>query len=304
MHLEKDRHLSALTSLRIGGRARYYAEPISEDTLIECVHYSRTEGLPLLFLGKGTNVLMSDSGWPGLVVNVSAHYNSLQWMGDEALVESGALLNRLVRESVNRGFGGIEKLSGIPGSVGGAVIMNAGAFRQSFSDVLKEVTYYDCATNSVGCVPVKDMQFGYRESFFQGKKVLVLKATCSFTQGNTQVLSEIASEIHQKRKAKHPLDQPNCGSVFRNPEGGPASAGTLIDSCGLKGMCIGGVQVSEKHANFIVNRGGASADDFCQLVRYIQKSVYDKKGVFLVPEVICIGSFACKPFHDKNEFIT
>jgi len=278
------------TTFRIGGEALYYVEPQTQSDIIAAINFAQQKHLPVFVLGKGSNVLISDAGWPGLVVNLSSSFSKIKWNADCVQAEGGALLNTLINQVIDKGFSGMEELAGIPGTVGGAVIMNAGAFNMTISDTLQSVCIYDCIQNRIVEYDARDLNFGYRTSRLKGSETVVLSASFKFSKSCTrQTLHFLRQEILQKRKLKQPLEYPNCGSVFKRP---PAEyAGTLIEKCGLKGLRVGDVEVSTKHANFIVNRGEGTAADVRKLIKLIQVKVFNSFGIILEPEVIFIGDY-------------
>jgi UDP-N-acetylmuramate dehydrogenase len=284
--------LAGKTSFAIGGPARYYSVPESTGELLNILEYAHQEQLPLLLLGKGTNLLVSDSGWPGLVVHLTDRFNggAVVWDDARVTVAGGVQLNSFVKSAVERGVKGVEELAGIPGTIGGAVIMNAGAFSTSIADTLVRVTCCCPDTGEVVKRSAAELELGYRSSRLRRTGEIVLSAEFAFR--STASSAELASrrrEILDRRKAKQPLEYPNCGSVFKRPPGN--YAGTLIEASGLKGLRCGGAEVSTKHANFIVNIGRARADDVRHLIYTIQKRVWEQHNVLLEPEVIFRGHF-------------
>ncbi len=290
MEFLKNISLRDKSTFRIGGEALYYTEPQNQSDILAAIGFAQQKDLPIFILGKGSNVLISDYGWSGLVVNLSGGFDKISWDADYVVAESGALLNAVVNQVIDRGFCGMEELAGIPGTVGGATIMNAGAFNTTLSDTLHSVTYYDYSTNRIVKCDAGDLALGYRSSRLKGEKSVVLSAMFKLSQKRPQEsLRAIRKDILEKRKIKQPLEYPNCGSVFKRPPG--EFAGTLIERCGLKGLRIGDVEVSTKHANFIVNRGNGTATDVRKLIKSIQVAVFDSFGIVLEPEVIFIGDF-------------
>ncbi len=290
MQFLKDISLTGKNTFRTGGPAAYYCEPGDESQLIEALHQASGIGLPVWILGNGSNLLMSDQGWPGLVINLSAGLTKVNWSENGVEAGSGAQLNTIVNQSVSTGIAGMEELAGIPGTVGGAVIMNAGAFRSCIADILHSVRYFDLEEDRIICAKASELQLGYRSCNLRNKPAVILSAAFHFTDRKApEELSQIRREILLKRKAKQPLEYPNCGSVFKRPPGN--YAGTLIEQCGLKGMRVGDMEVSAKHANFIVNRGLGTATDARRLIIKVQKAVYEKSGILLEPEVIFAGQF-------------
>lgn len=295
MLIEKDIALRNKNTYHIGGNAAFYSEPRSEDEIIKVLLWASDKSLPIFILGKGSNILISDKGWPGIVINVSEFFKEIVWDKDRAIAQSGAMLNTLVNQSIEHSLSGMEELIGIPGTVGGAVIMNAGAFSMCIENAIELVKYYDIHEKRIITCKKSEMKFGYRTSILKDKAIVILSATFVFNNDKTfEELVSIRNSIQSKRKEKQPLEFPNCGSVFKRPVNN--FAGTLIEKCGLKGLRIGGAEVSLKHANFIVNRGNATAEDVRKLISQIQQNVFEKEGILLEPEVISIGSFDNKLF--------
>jgi UDP-N-acetylmuramate dehydrogenase len=284
----RDIPLADKTTFRIGGPARFYVEPDDDDGVAAALTRARKETLPLLVLGKGSNVLVSDRGWPGLVINLTK-FTGTQWAGDTVTVRAGVLLDTLVRETIRRGSAGMEELSGIPGTVGGAVVMNAGAFSTCIADTLEQATYLDIDDHQTVTAGKDALGLGYRTSLLQKNHSVVLSAQFRLRPGAVAPLEEIRRTVLEKRRDKQPLDLPNCGSVFKRPPGG--YAGALIEQAELKGLRYGNAEISSKHANFIVNRGNATASDVRHLIVVAQKTVYAEFGILLEPEVVFAGEF-------------
>lgn len=284
----QDIPLKNKTSFGIGGNARFYIKIHSVNEIRNALAWSGENDHSVFFLGKGSNILISDFGWPGLVIDMS-DYSKITWNSNSVESQAGAMINILVRESVERGFSGMEKLAGIPGTVGGALVMNAGAFEQNISDCLISVTGLNVSDYSEQTFQKHEMSFGYRTSFLKNKDFLILSASFRLKQGNKKLQEEIYTSILKKRIDKQPVNSLNCGSVFKRPQGN--YAGSLIEKSGLKGFSIGRAVVSEKHANFIINTGDAKASDVRKLIVHIQEKVYNDSEVLLEPEVLFIGEF-------------
>lgn len=286
-------------SYHIGGNAAFYAEPSTENEIIEVLSWASQNSLPVFILGKGTNLLISDNGWPGLVINISQLYHGIVWENNRAVAQSGAMLNTLVNQAIQHSLAGAEELIGIPGTVGGGVIMNAGAFSMCIAEIVEQVTFYDFQSGAVQSFNRDEMCFGYRTSSLQNKPVVILSVVFRFEKaGSLEDLAAVKNTILKKRKEKQPLDFPNCGSVFKRP---PENfAGTLIEKCGFKGYRIGGAEVSEKHANFIINRENGTARDVRKLIVSIQKRVFGQTGILLEPEVLFVGEFD-EPLYEPGE---
>ena len=285
-----DSPLKDKTSYKIGGPARWYAEPRSIGELEEALDRARTLDLPFLVLGKGSNILISDRGWPGLAVNLSASLTAIEWKENEVTAEGGAPLEAVVRESVRRGLQGLEELSGIPGTVGGAVVMNAGAFSTSIADTLHEAVVLDQDNNQTITLNTRELEFGYRTSALQKSRAIVLSARFRLRPWAAPPdLEDSRRTALEKRKAMQPLDLPSCGSVFKRPPGN--FAGALIEKAGLKGFRFGNIGISPKHANFFVNLGGGTAAEVRHLIVLAQKRVCEQSGILLEPEVVFAGEF-------------
>lgn len=287
--IQTDVPLSDKTTYKIGGAARCFLQPSNRREIAESFHYALKTGVPVFILGRGSNVLVSDTGWPGMVIDVSSRFEAIEWLDACADCQSGAPLNKLVLGMLKRGLKGLEKLGGIPGSVGGALVMNAGAFGQSVSDCLVSIDYLDFSDMQIRSTPASGLGAGYRTTVFKDKKAFIVSAKFRFSADPHGEAGKVFDDVISKRKAKHPLDLPNCGSVFKNTPGTPA--GVLIERCGLKGFQYGGAEVSRKHANFIVNRERATAADVRHVIVHIQKTVFEKLGVLLEPEVVFVGEF-------------
>lgn len=299
--IQENVSLASRTTYKIGGNSRYYCRATDVQEIVTAIKWAHKADVPLAVLGKGSNVLISDGGWPGLVLHLDSETDRpLVWNDNVVEVDGMTSLNRLVKAAVDNGYGGIEELAGIPGTVGGAIVMNAGAFTQCVADTLLTVTCCDRRTGELHSRTVNELQLGYRTSSLKSTHEIVLNARFVFKeQVEREVLEEKRRGIIDKRKAKQPLDFPNCGSVFKRPQGN--YAGTLIEKAGLRGLRHGGAQISGKHGNFIVNTGSAKADDVRYLIVHIQKNVYEQFGILLEPEVIFIGSFRQSLFIPQHE---
>lgn len=289
--------LADKTSYRIGGPARYYAEPRSEGEIVDACRFAAQEGAPFFVLGNGSNVLISDTGFNGFAVNLSKYFSALSWDNLTAFVLSGFPLDALAAEAAERGCAGMEGLSGIPGTVGGAAVMNAGAFEVDISQTLRSVRVLRADSHTIETITAADLALGYRTSALKGSGDVLLSAVFDFKPGDAAQLKSVREEVLDKRRAKQPIDSPSCGSVFKRPPNG--YAGTLIESCGLKGFRVGMAEVSEKHANFIINTGNAKAEDVMAVIRHVQQKVFEKHEVLLEPEVIFLGEFKERLYNNK-----
>ncbi len=277
------------TSFRIGGQALYYSAAGHADHVVTLLAWAADRGVPVLVLGNGSNMLVSDKGWPGLVIDLGQSFRTIAWDETCAVCDSGASMSALVEQSLDRGLSGLEKLAGIPGTVGGALVMNAGAFGQEISASVEHVDIVNIADRTRRRLARSEIEFGYRTSSLKRADVIIVGARLHLERGDADRLRGAAQEVLGKRREKQPLDKPNCGSVFKRPPG--AFAGTLIEQCGLKGLRVGDAMVSPKHANFIVNMGAAGAEDVRALIAQVQRRVYEQTRVLLEPEVIFAGEF-------------
>ncbi|NLI03524.1 MAG: UDP-N-acetylmuramate dehydrogenase [Candidatus Fermentibacter daniensis] len=283
--------LSSLTTWRIGGEAAVI-EARSAGMLADILGRARELGVEVFLLGRGSNLLVSDDGYDGLVVRLAGDFGMVSWTrgGDGWLVSAGAAvtLPGLAGAACMKGAAGLEFAVGIPGSLGGAVFMNAGAYGGSMADRGVSVEVLD--GNGFRTMDRAACGFGYRASFFQDSDALVLSVLLSLDSGDRDRLMESASATLRKRRESFPLDLPNAGSVFRRVEGAPPP-GKLIEDAGLKGRRVGGAMISKLHANFIVNAGGASSSDVFGLIHDAGRVVYDASGVSLREEIRYLGSF-------------
>ena len=276
--------LAPRSTFRIGGAARLAAMPDSTDKIIEAVGTAKETGLDFVVIGNGSNVLFSDKGFDGLVI-FTRGADSVVIRGNRVVADAGAPFTKLAVTVKNAGLTGLEFAYGIPGSVGGAVYMNAGAYNGEASQVVVSSTAYDDLTEEVRVIRGEEHNFGYRTSVYSQNRdrLTVLSAEFELKEGDSAVIWETMQELMRRRREKQPLEYPNAGSVFKRPKG--YFVGKLISDAGLKGYTIGGAQVSEKHAGFIINRGGATAEDVLRLVEHIQKTVQSRFGVMLECEI-------------------
>ena len=275
--------LSKYTSYRIGGPASLLLIPEDKTDAVNLSVYLQQNKIEFVIIGNGTNVLVSDNGIEGIVINLEKGLNNINKENNIVVAESGVMLARFVDFCIQNKFRGVEKLSGIPGTLGGAILMNASAFDCSISEFITEIEVV--RNGEVIQVKKNESLFEYRNSGF--KNDVILSAKFDLPTGDSDEMMKIRHEYLQKRNQKQPLNYPNCGSVFKNPAG--KHAAMLIESAGLKGLQVGDAQVSEKHGNFIVNLGRAKASDVVQLMNRVRKVVFEKFGIVLEPEVKFIG---------------
>lgn len=275
--------MAKYTSMRVGGPADYYLEPADKMDLVEIILYLRNNKFPSLMLGRGSNLLVSDEGIRGAAINIEAALANVRMQGDLVVAEAGVTLAKFVDFCVQKGLAGVEMLAGIPGSMGGAIVMNAGAHGGEISDHLVEVEVL--REGRIQSIRKEEAQFAYRRSGFGND--IVLGTSFRLPEGNKEELLAKRRELILKRNASQPLHLPNSGSMFKNP---PANfAAKLIEQAGLKGKRVGNAQISEKHANFIVNLGGAKATDVFTLIDLARRTVHQNAGILLELEVKLIG---------------
>ena len=283
LELFENEPMSAHCSFRIGGPARLMCCPGTAEEAAALLRLLHESGAPFELMGNGTNLLVPDEGLDKVVVRLGEAMSEAISLGDGYIrAGAGITLAKLAVFAANEGLSGLEFAHGIPGSLGGAVFMNAGAYGGEMKDVLESVEYAD-TDGVVRSVPASELGLSYRHSAFEGTKRLVTAATVRLAPKEPEEIKARMRELMEKRRASQPLDVPSAGSTFKRPVGGYAAA--LIDEAGLKGFAIGGAQVSEKHAGFVVNRGGASFEDVIRLMEHIKKTVYDRSGIMLEPEV-------------------
>ena len=276
--------LNKHTSFRIGGPADYYFEPDDKEDTVLIVGFLLRQDIPFVTIGKGTNLLVSDEGYRGAVVNLEKSLKSMYAEGNRIYAEAGVSLNRFVDFCIQRELQGVEMLAGIPGTIGGAVIMNAGAYGGEISNYF--VNTEIVRSKTIVVLKKEEIGFTYRRSAFR-KDDVVLSASFELPKGNREELMKKRNDLVLQRNRKHPVDYPNCGSVFKNPDSSPTAR--LVEMAGLKGRQIGDAQIAEKHGNFIINLGDAAAEDVLALMNLIRKTIYEKFGITLEPEVKMIG---------------
>lgn len=276
------------TTFRLGGPADYFLCPRDAGQVAGILHICREEGLPWFVLGNGSNLLVSDAGYRGVVIQIYKNMNQVWIDGEKITAQAGALLSAVSKKAMEAGLSGIEFASGIPGTLGGAAVMNAGAYGGEMKDVLETVKILT-PEGEVRTLLAEELELGYRTSIIKEKGYLVLEAVLKLSQGDQEAIRARMEELKVQRVSKQPLEYPSAGSTFKRPEG--YFAGKLIQDSGLRGYRVGGAQVSEKHCGFVINTGEASAADVACLIRDVQKQVYEKFGVKLETEVKYLGEF-------------
>lgn len=274
------------TSFHIGGPAELMAQPQSEAELQSLLMKAAEAAVPVTLVGNGSNLLVRDKGIRGLVIKLGSMLRDIKVSGNMLTFGSGVSLAQASKKAAELGLSGMEFAVGIPGSIGGAVYMNAGAYDGEMSKVVKSVRVMDAA-GEVSELSAGELDFGYRHSALQGSSKIVTSVTVELAAGDKQAIAEKMADFSNRRITKQPLELPSAGSMFKRPPG--YFAGTLIDQTGLKGYTVGGAQVSTKHAGFVVNIGGATAADVLQLISDVQAKVFAAHGVHLEPEVLVLG---------------
>lgn len=276
------------TSFKLGGPADIFIEPANEKELAKVILKLRENRIPCYIIGNGTNLLISDKGIRGAVVKLGDKFGRVDIEGDKIISECGVLLSTLSKLAAKNGLAGMEFASGIPGAMGGAVAMNAGAYGGEMKDIVEWVEVLD-ENLSLKRLNNSEMDFGYRKSVVEPNNYIVIRACLKLKKGKHDEINRIMADLAEKRKTKQPLQLPSAGSTFKRPEG--FFAGKLIEDAGLGGFSLGGAQVSALHCGFVVNNGDATAQDVYELIRHVQKTVYEKFKVKLEPEVKILGEF-------------
>lgn len=277
------------TTFRIGGSADYFVMPHTVDEVRQLVELCRDENIPYYILGNGSNLLVGDGGFRGIVIQIFKNFNEIVLEESNIIrVQAGALLAKVASFARDHELTGFEFAGGIPGTVGGAVMMNAGAYGGEMKDVLKGTTVLDQEGN-IFYLSNEELNLGYRKSIIGEKDYVVLEAWIALAEGDPKEIVEKMEDLKNRRVSKQPLECPSAGSTFKRPEG--YFAGKLIMDAGLRGFSVGGAQISEKHCGFVINKGGASAKDVLELISEVQRIVKEKFGVLLEPEVKRIGEF-------------
>ena len=280
--------MSRHTTFKIGGPADYFLMPDKDTDVGRIVKICKESAIPYFILGNGSNLLVGDGGYRGAVIQIYKNMSAVTVEGTEITVQAGARLSSVAAAAKNAALTGFEFAGGIPGTMGGAVVMNAGAYGGEMKDVLIEVTVMD-EEGEIVTLPADKLELGYRTSIIKTAGYIVLEAKLQLKEGNPEVIRETMKDLTIRRTTKQPLEYPSAGSTFKRPEG--YFAGKLIMDSGLAGYQVGGAQVSEKHCGFVINAGGATARDVRTLMDNVRDIVYKKYGVTLEPEVKFLGDF-------------
>lgn len=280
--------MSQHTTFKIGGPTDYFLMPDKGEDVGRVIKICKEKEIPYFILGNGSNLLVGDGGYRGAVIQIYRNMSSVTVEGNEITAQAGALLSAVAAAAKNASLTGFEFAGGIPGTIGGAVVMNAGAYGGEMKDVLTEVTVMN-AEGDIFTLPTEELELGYRTSIIKTAGYIVLEAKIRLKEGDPEVIRETMKDLTIRRTTKQPLEYPSAGSTFKRPEG--YFAGKLIMDSGLAGYQVGGAQVSEKHCGFVINAGDATARDVRTLMDNVRDIVYKKYGVTLEPEVKFLGEF-------------
>ena len=282
----RDEPMKKHTTFRIGGPADYFVIPHTSEEVAEIIKICKRQEMPWYILGNGSNLLVSDKGFRGVIIQLFRNFNEIVIEGECVTVQAGAMNSVIAKRVLEEELTGFEFAAGIPGTMGGAVVMNAGAYGGEMKDVLTQVTVLDENENLL-VLPKEKLELGYRTSIISKKNYVVLEAKISLKKGKAETIRARMEELKEQRVTKQPLEYPSAGSTFKRPEG--YFAGKLIMDAGLRGFSVGGAQVSEKHCGFVVNTGDATAKDVDDLMREVSRKVKEQFGVELEPEVKRLG---------------
>lgn len=274
------------TTFKTGGAAQFLVTPKCGEEIFSLITLLKNENIPYYIIGNGSNILVSDRGLFGVVILISQRMGDITVSGNEIMAGAGALLSRIAAKAYASSLSGFEFASGIPGSLGGAAAMNAGAYGEEMSGVIKSITYIDPACG-IKTIKNSDCGFSYRHTFFTDTDFVIVSAVISLNHGDKAEIKAKTDDLRQRRTSKQPLSYPSAGSTFKRPEG--HFAGALIENANLKGFKIGGAEVSEKHAGFIINKNNATSTDIINLIKKVRETVHEKSGVWLSPEVKLLG---------------
>ena len=276
------------TTFRVGGPAEFFVMPRTAEEVKKVIDLCRRESFPYYIIGNVSNLLVSDQGYRGVVLQIYKEMSYIEVEENVVVAQAGALLSAIANKALENGLTGFEFAAGIPGTLGGACVMNAGAYGGEMKDVLEEVTVLT-EEGEVLTIPKENLELGYRTSIIARKGYTVLEARIQLRGGEKEAIKSLMEELKDKRVSKQPLEYPSAGSTFKRPEG--YFAGKLIQDAGLRGFSVGGAQVSEKHCGFVINRENATAADVAELMRQVSARVEEEFGVKLEPEVKRLGEF-------------
>ncbi|MCR5502098.1 MAG: UDP-N-acetylmuramate dehydrogenase [Lachnospiraceae bacterium] len=287
-NIHADEPMSAHTTFRTGGPAKLLVEPETPEEIMTLLSYLKQIEEPFFIKGNGSNLLVSDRGYDGVIIELNGKFSGIERSDRIIRAKAGAHLSAIAKEALDASLTGFEFASGIPGTLGGGVVMNAGAYGGELKDVIRDVTVLD-GNNEILTLPAEDMEFGYRTSIIRKRPFTVLEASIELTEGDREEIREKTAELNRMRREKQPLEYPSAGSTFKRPEG--YFAGELIMDAGLRGFSVGGAAVSEKHCGFVINKGRATSEDIREVILEVTERVFDRFGVRLEPEIVFLGAF-------------
>lgn len=281
--------MSGHTTFRIGGEADYFVMPKTKEQIQSLLDFCKKTGVNYYLIGNGSNLLVGDKGFRGVIIQIDRAFNKITWIDENTVkAEAGVMLSKLASEIAGKSLTGFEFASGIPGTLGGAVYMNAGAYGGEIKDCIVSALVLD-EENQIKTLAKEELELSYRSSIIQKRDYVVLEAQFRFEKGDKEAILAKMAELNEQRRDKQPLNYPSAGSTFKRPEG--YFAGKLIMDAGLRGFSVGGAMVSEKHCGFVVNTGGATAADVRKLMDEVDQIVWKQFGVHLEPEVRFLGDF-------------
>lgn len=283
-----DEPLKNHVTFRVGGAADYFVSPESAEEVQKIILLCKEAGMPYYILGNGSNLLVSDQGYRGVIIQIYKSMSEISVKGEFVTAQAGALLSAIAAKAAGESLAGFEFASGIPGTIGGAAVMNAGAYGGEMKDVLEQVTVLT-KEGELLTIPKEELDMGYRTSKVAKNQYIVLEVVIHLAHGEQEKIREKMNELKEKRTTKQPLEYPSAGSTFKRPEG--YFAGKLIEEAGLRGFQVGGAQVSEKHCGFVINKDNATASEVRELIRQVSERVKANSGVTLEPEVKMLGEF-------------
>ena len=286
--VKKDEPMKSHTTFRVGGPADYFVTPQTAEEVAKVIEACTQEKVPYYIVGNGSNLLVSDKGYEGVIIQIYKQMNQVKVEGAQIHAQAGALLSMIAKRALDAELTGFEFAAGIPGTLGGACVMNAGAYGGEMKDVLKSVTVLT-DKGEVKTLAKEELELGYRTSVIAKKGYIVLEAVLELQKGEKEKIQAVMDDLKERRVTKQPLEYPSAGSTFKRPEG--YFAGKLIQDAGLRGFQVGGAQVSEKHCGFVINKGNATAADVMELIRQVTAKVKEDTGVTMEPEVKQIGEF-------------
>lgn len=290
LNLKENAKMKDYTSFKVGGKADLLITPQNKKALAKALEYINHTNIPFFVLGSGSNIIVSDKGYRGIVIHLE-DLNNIKIKNNKIIAQTGINLSNLANKAKEAELTGLEFASGIPGSLGGALFMNAGAYGGEMKDVVKNVLVVN-HKGEFQEISAEKLNLAYRNSLLQNENLIAIEATIKLKKGEKKKITAKMKELNNKRKQKQPLDWPSAGSIFKRPEND--YAGRLIEEAGMKGFNIGDAQVSKKHAGFIINKGQASAEEIKELIEKVRKKVYDKSGIYLEVEPKFIGEIPNK----------